>query len=204
MRPVKSLLLASGAALALVGSVALANAQTEPDHVMNVTLPDGSVAQIRYAGDVPPQVAFAPVGLPVALAANPFVAFDRLAAQMDLQAAAMLRAAQTMAVQPMFAAPLQAGFANLPPGVQGYSTVTTFSGNGVCTRSTTYESEGAGAPPRMITHVSGTCGPVVTPRDTLPAVQPEAPAPVRTPRTITVKADQPPAGVHAYRVAWQQ
>jgi hypothetical protein len=193
MRPVKSLLLASGAALALVGSVALANAQTEPSHVMNVTLPDGSVAQIRYAGDVPPRVEFAPAGLPVALTANPFPAFDRLIAQMDLQTAAMLRAAQAMAAQPVFAA--------LPPGVQGYSTVTTFSGNGVCTRSTTYESQGAGAPPRLVTHVSGTCGPTVAPRDMLPAVQPEAPAPVRTPRTITVKADQLQP---AYRVAWQQ
>ncbi len=193
MRPVKSLLLASGAALALVGSVALANAQTEPNHVMNVTLPDGSVARISYAGDVPPRVTFAPAGLPVALTANPFPAFDRLMARMDLQAAAMLRAAQAMAVQPMFAV--------LPPGVQGYTTVTTFTGNGVCTRSTTYESQGTGAPPRMITHVSGTCGPTVAPRDTLPAVQPEVPAPVRAPRTITVRAEQP---APAYRVAWQQ
>ncbi|WP_048863232.1 hypothetical protein, partial [Acidisphaera rubrifaciens] len=108
----RSTLFAGVAALALAGTVALvhravAREAPAPTHVMQVVLPDGSVARIRYAGDVPPQVVLAPAPLPFTpaamtdmawppgftLAAGPFEALFHMQAAMDAQANAMLRAA---------------------------------------------------------------------------------------------------------------
>ena len=48
---------AGTAAIALAGFCGIAAAQTSPTHVLMVALPGGGVAQVRYAGDVAPQIA---------------------------------------------------------------------------------------------------------------------------------------------------
>ena len=45
------------AAAAIAGTAIAANSET---HVMNVSLPDGSVAHVQYVGDVAPKVTVEP------------------------------------------------------------------------------------------------------------------------------------------------
>ena len=49
-------ILLAGAAAAIAGT---ALAATSNSHVMNVSLPDGSVAHVEYVGSVPPKVTVA-------------------------------------------------------------------------------------------------------------------------------------------------
>src|SRR6478735_12258519 len=64
------------------GVAALAGAAFAADrnaHLLKVVLPDGSVEQIHYIGDVAPQVVVVPTrqtGMPVAFV-DPFAAMDR-------------------------------------------------------------------------------------------------------------------------------
>ncbi len=79
MRAPTKFLLAGAAALA-VASVAIAADRT---HVVNVAMPDGSIAQIHYVGDVVPKVVVAPATdmMPVAFFdQSPFAMFDRISA----------------------------------------------------------------------------------------------------------------------------
>jgi hypothetical protein len=77
MRFARPTILAGGAALLLAGTAAAA---AEKLHTMNVALPDGSVAQIDYTGDVAPRISVQPVdAIPVAFV-NPFAELDRVAA----------------------------------------------------------------------------------------------------------------------------
>ena len=54
MRKLRNILLAGTGALLVAGAAIAAE-----KHVMNVALPDGSVAQIHYEGDVVPRVVLA-------------------------------------------------------------------------------------------------------------------------------------------------
>ena len=94
------------AAFAGLASLAVAGAALAADaprfHTMNVNLPDGAVAQVRYSGDVAPTVTIArapaqgwadPAGVLAGFDPAPFAALDRMAAEMDREAAAMLRQA---------------------------------------------------------------------------------------------------------------
>src|SRR4051794_33559785 len=108
MASLRTTLLAGAASIGITISAAIpgaASAQTV--HVMNVAIPGGGVAQIRYVGDVPPQIVFAPAALPEAYGAwipvssafgmeSPFAMMDRIAAEMDRRAAAMFRHAEAM------------------------------------------------------------------------------------------------------------
>ena len=87
-------LLAATACLAFAGS-ALAR---DGLHTLLVQLPDGSVEQIRYAGDVAPTVVYQPQ---VATVASPFDALDRVAEMMDAQMASMMRQAAAMTEMPV-------------------------------------------------------------------------------------------------------
>jgi hypothetical protein len=113
---------------------------------MTVQVPGGGIAEIRYTGDVPPQVVFSPA--PTAAGAfMPFGAFfglassfatlDRISAAMDREAASLMRQAEMLATAPAFAShqPTEMTLGNLPPGTDSYSMVSTWSGNGVCTQS---------------------------------------------------------------------
>ncbi len=191
MRPNLKSVLAGGIALAGVAGIGPALAGDGQPHVMNLRLPDGSIAQIQYTGDVPPQVAVMPA--PVAIAAPPFFAppgfgapfamMERMSAMMDRQAEMMLRQAAAMQ------AAMNAPAANLPPGAQAYSISSTIGGGGVCMRSVqvTYSGD---SKPQVVSRTAGNCGPAQqggAPSEVnapAPVVRP----PMNQPRTIEVNA----------------
>ena len=153
--------IALSAAAGFSGSAA---ARSSSPHVLTVAVPGGGSVQIYYTGDVAPQVSFSPA--PVALGnvaamPSPFTQLDRISAMMDRQAEIMLHQAAAIAAMPRFQ-PEQltaAEFRNLPAGSQGYSFSSVITGDGVCTRSVEITSTGNGAPPKVVTHTSGTCAP---------------------------------------------
>jgi hypothetical protein len=153
---------AGAAAAALAGAAVAAAPKT---HVMNVSLPDGSVARVEYVGDVAPKVTVAPraVGDITGMAGwggpfPSFAGFDRMIEQMQRQSQEMVRQAQQMARQPATgAAPYVAAYGNVPAG-QTSTTVVTISNNGkTCTRSTEVVSQGPGKPPKVTSNASGSC-----------------------------------------------
>jgi hypothetical protein len=153
------------AAAALAGTAFAAAPRT---HVMNVPLPDGSIARVEYAGDVAPKVTIAP--RPMADAAGawamPFPSFaglDRMIQEMQRQSRDMMRRAQEMSRHPAGAAPYIASYGNMPAG-QTSTTVVSISNNGqTCTRTTEVVSQGAGKPPKVTSSVSGQCGAAAAP-----------------------------------------
>jgi hypothetical protein len=168
MRALGTAILA-GAAAAVFGFPGMALAQNSNMHTMTVQLPGGGMAEIRYTGNIPPQVTVsagrAAAGdiLPVGsmLGANsPFGMLDRITAEMDREAAALFRYADAMSARPWPGASglTLTNLQNLPPETRGFSYISTMSGNGVCTRSTEITATGNG-PPRVVTHSSGNCGP---------------------------------------------
>lgn len=168
MRTFHSALLA-GVAAAAIGFSGAALAQSSGAHVMTVRLPDGGLAQIHYTGNIAPQVSFnqapAPVGffapMPVLFGSeSPFAQLDRISAEMDRQAAAMFRQAEALAAAPSGSVS-DAAMRNLPAGSNGYSFVSTMSGNGVCSQSVEITSQGNGGAPKIVRHSSGNCA--VTP-----------------------------------------
>jgi hypothetical protein len=159
MRFGKTFLLSGAAALALAGCAGLALAQ--PLHSLMVQLPGGGLAQIQYAGNVPPQVAFAPAPLATAFypVDSPFAALDRISAQMDLDMAAMMESvamAPPPVVDPdqMFNVEMR----NIPAGAAEYSYVSTMGGDGnYCSRSVEITRSGPDGRPHVVTHQSGDC-----------------------------------------------
>jgi hypothetical protein len=168
MPSLRTALLAGAAAI--FGFAGVAPAQTPNTHWMTVQLPGGGTAQIRYVGDVAPQVIvssgpaavgnFLPMA-PVFGPDSPFAMLDRISAAMDREAAALFRRAEALAAQPWTASGglTEAALGTLPPGTRGFSYVSTLSSNGACTRTTEISSTGNGSPPRVVTHSSGNCGP---------------------------------------------
>lgn len=160
MRRLPAFALTAVAAAALAGT---AVAAAPKSHVMNVPLPDGSVAHIEYVGDVAPKVKID--SRPMADAADAwgmpfpsFAGFDRMIDQMQRQSQAMMRQAQEMVKQPVGAAPYIASYASMPAG-QTSTTVVSISNNGsTCTRSTEVVSQGPGKAPKVTSRVSGQCG----------------------------------------------
>jgi hypothetical protein len=167
MRPLRKAILAGAAAIALVGVAGLAVAEIKNAHVLDVRLPDGSLAHIRYVGDTPPTVSFTPAPPAFSIFSpasdpfgpgSPFAALEQISQTMDRQAAAMLREASAQS-RLAFTGPdlTQVDVGKLPPGAQGFSMVSTMSGNGVCTRTVEYRSLGDGKPPQVVTRTSGAC-----------------------------------------------
>jgi len=158
MRQFRMAVLAGAATLLVTGA---AWAASSPTHEMKLSLPDGSVAHIRYEGDVAPVVEVAPATDPVALrdpfdlfGPSPFAAFDQISALIDRQAAAMMQQAMTAGTD---GAPVVTTGA-APAGTVHYSFVSTSSSNGSCTQSVEWRSDGSGAEPKMIRTSSGDCG----------------------------------------------
>jgi hypothetical protein len=154
----------TGLGLALAGTAFAAGPRT---HVMNVSLPDGSVARVEYVGDVAPKVTIAPVQLPDGQLAGGFVpsfaGFDRVIEQMNRETEAMIRQAQQISAQPGRPMMDIAGFGTLPAGANSVSVVSFSNGGSACTRTTEVVSQGAGKPPKVTTSVSGNCGSAVQP-----------------------------------------
>jgi hypothetical protein len=150
-------MLISLAALVAASAAVPAVARDGDAPVLTLVLPGGAVEPIQGSGLMPPQVFFAP-----ALAIDPtFAALDRMEVALDRRAELMLRQAASLPT------PTQAMLAGLPQGASSYTVVSTFSSNGVCTRSTQVSYSVGGAAPRTVSSTSGDCGP--TPSLTTPA-----------------------------------
>jgi hypothetical protein len=162
-------------AAALIGAVVLAAAglasagagELAKTHILTVSLPDGSIEQVRYAGDRPPQISFGQApdpffspGFDTVGLNSPFVALDRMSAEMDREAEALLNQtarwqASAFGFPDTFAAVDSGGLA---PGARSFSVVSTLSGGHVCTRSVEAYASPDGGQPRIVTRTSGDCG----------------------------------------------
>src|SRR5690242_8690057 len=157
MRLMSKVLLGGLATAALAGSAVAAEHAV---HVMNVAMPDGSVAKVRYVGDTPPQIRVVPVRvapmMPVAMIDPGFAAMDRMMVAMDAQADAMMRQAAMLQQMPA-GAPLQhADMRTVPGGTVSYSYVSTTSSGG-CTQTVRATSNGSSDQPQVIRTSAGTC-----------------------------------------------
>jgi hypothetical protein len=190
MSYLRNALLAGAAVVILGGAAALAEAQT-PDtsgavHVMAVRMPNGTVQQIRYTGDVPPRIVFVPVESQVAQSMeSPFAMMQRMSAEMDQQMAMMMRAFSPMMAQPSGGAPITAAFGNMPAGA------------GVCMRSISVTYAGNGQKPQVVSRTAGNCGPAAPASSVnAPAVAPQIVAPEQAaPKVPTIQVrNESPAG----------
>lgn len=172
----KRTLIAGGAAL-LAGAAIAAKPQT---HVVDVPLADGSVVHVEYVGDIAPKVSLATPrtaasAVPWATSDFPalpsFAGFDRMMAEMNRQAEAVMRQAQQMARHPAAGGtvPYVAAFGSAPAGVTSTTVVSYSNGSGTCTRTTETVSQGAGKPPKVTTSVSGSCGAAAPPPSPAPS-----------------------------------
>jgi hypothetical protein len=140
MRKSKALLVVGLSAAALLGLAGFAAAQSHArTHVLTVRLPDGSLEQIRYTGDVAPRVVVSAQAAPVVMANPvaapfdwnaPFALLDQISAQMDRQSQAMMREIDALAMP-------GAGMAAFggPAFDQGLSFASSITGNGTCGHS---------------------------------------------------------------------
>lgn len=178
----------AAAALAAAGVAGLAAAEVRATHVLTIRLPGGQIEQIRYAGDVAPQVRISRSAEPMDLFApaadrfGPSWAFAQMQAistAMNHQAAMMLQQAATAQAN-VTAGPGDLTLArvnSLPPGAHGVYMVWTSNGNGGCARTVEYASSGAGRTPAIVSRTSGDCGPTSAPTGASPTHD-RAPAPV--------------------------
>jgi hypothetical protein len=160
MRFTRTTILAGAASLLVAGTAAAA---ADALHKMDVALPDGSVAQIEYAGDVAPTVTVVPADLraPVAIAYDPFAGFDRIMAAMEarhqammLRMAAMQKAASEAADSGQPGQFVAVGA--LPAGVQ-YSYVSSTTDANGCTHTVEYSSAGGSEAPKVTRASAGNC-----------------------------------------------
>jgi hypothetical protein len=157
--------LAGIASLALAGGAATAAPGDEAVKVMNLSLPDGSVARIHYQGDTPPRVVIAEAPaprwfMPVAayrFEAAPFATFHQIAAEMNQRMAEMMRLMELATPVALDGAPglRLASNGTLPEG--GYSFVSRSVTQGGCTRTVHMTRTEADAEPNVVTRTSGDC-----------------------------------------------
>jgi hypothetical protein len=151
----------TGVALSLAGT---AIAGHRNNHIMDVALPDGSVARVEYAGKVAPVVTIEPARAPAMdddwLPMPSFAGFDRMMADMNRRTEAMVRQAQQMARQPagVPGSPIVASFGNAPAGATSTTVISYSNGSSTCTRTTETVLEGPGKAPKVTSNVSGDCG----------------------------------------------
>ena len=195
MRLISKGIVAGVAAIAVAGTAYAADRSL---HVTRVAAPDGTVVQVRYAGDIAPQVAFVPVqvqAVPVAVV-DPFADFDRIAAAMDAQMTDMMRMASTMPAVPVTpdGKPDMAALKGAPGGVVSYSYYSSTGANG-CTQTVRMTSTGKDAAPKIERASSGDCGTespdtsaaaktASTPVVPAPATPPVPATPAKDPRNI--------------------
>jgi hypothetical protein len=166
---------------------------------MNVVMPDGSVAHIRYVGDVAPRVLIAPAAdtIPVDFAVgDPFAMLDRVAFAMDRQMDAMLRQVHALSAASTSPGALDnAALKNLPAGTVSYSFSSFSSGNGAaCSQSVQVTSLGTNQPPKVVRQSQGDCSAMNNHTPT-PAVQPvQRSGPALTPASLEQPKEAPPKG----------
>lgn len=196
MQKTRNWLIGGAAALALAGMAAVADAQSSQIHEMTVQLPGGGVEHIRYSGDVKPAI----VVMPRLAVADPFAAdfaadfwpdraFAQMQAielQMDHRLNAMLEQANAMQAMAQ-SGRYDIAFGKMPPGTKQFTQISTFTSNGVCTRTISVTSPAtAGAQPQLVSNVSGNCGQTAAPQSAAPQadgiIQANHHAPVARPR----------------------
>ena len=160
--------LIAAAVLAAAGLARASAGELAKTHILTVRLPDGSIEQIRYAGDRPPRISFseepAPLLSPLFVSFgpdSPFAVLDRMSAEMDREAAALWNETARLSDFALWpsGALTEADFGALPPGARGVSIDSTLSGGHVCTRTFEYFASPQGGRPRVVTRTSGDCGP---------------------------------------------
>ena len=158
MRNAYAIVLAGLGAAAIAGAAVAASRDT---HTMNVPLPDGSTARVEYVGDASPKVTIMPAPLP------PFGLFDRSMFDIQRQIDAMMHQVDAMARIPAALAGASgmnvAAYGNAPEGSSTVTVVSTSNGSKTCMRTTEVTRQGAGKPPKVVTNVSGDCGPSPAP-----------------------------------------
>ena len=147
-------------AILLIGAVALvsATAPASPEwRTTSVALPDGSRAEIRYVGDIPPQVT---VSMPVVQDPHTAVA-DEGADEVEDVDGGIPRARRIIQARPSRAAP-QATLPQLvvagdaPKGsTYEYMLITTGTDGKVCAQRTEWTSRGRGKDPEVRRNDSG-------------------------------------------------
>ncbi len=187
MRKGTKLLLAGAAALGLAG-VAVAAADTA--HVMNVAMPDGSVAQIHYVGDTPPQLVAVPAAQTVAMA-DPFAMMDRIAYEMDRRMDAMLQQASAMQQAAPNGQLSEAALKSMPAGTVSYSYTSYSSGNGAsCSQSVQVTSLGQNQAPKVERQSQGDCSAVNTRKPTPAVIEAKPEQPRVTPASLQKPVDE--------------
>lgn len=163
MRKLRTAFLTGATALAVAGA---ALAASRDMHVMNVGLPDGSVARIEYAGDSAPKVvvaptpAMAPVGSLGAFDMTPFAAFDRIAASMNRDMDTMIHEISAGPVPPSRDGMIGfAALSKISPGTVHYQFVSSSDGSTTCSRSVEVTSFGPDQKTRVVSNSSGDCTP---------------------------------------------
>lgn len=134
---------AFAAAIALPGT---GSAAPPRFHTLDVVLPGGDVAHLRYAGDIPPSLIVAPEMAADADAASPFAMFDRVATLMAAENAAMLQEAVAMSTA------LEGALAD-----GGTGLVQVAEMPGACVEATRVVMR-AGAAPQVTAFRSAGCG----------------------------------------------
>lgn len=146
--------LLAGVSAAFCAGAAIA---AEPQwRTMSVDLPDGSVAQIRYVGDIAPQVT---VSMPVVQGGEAVETIERI--EERVANGGIPRARRVIQPPPAYAYQPEPRITPVPQFVVAddqpwgmsytYSVITTNPDGKVCTQRTEWMSRGAGREPR-ITH----------------------------------------------------
>jgi hypothetical protein len=213
MRNVRTAILAGVAAITIAGLSGVAAARDLNTHVLTVEVPGGGVAEIRYTGDVPPQVVFSPAPATLSAStplgaffgsASPFAELARISAAMDRETASLIRQAEQLARAPAFGGtpPIEAGLRSLPPGTTSYTMVSTWSGNGVCSQSVEITSPVNGGKPRVVSHSAGNCGSAPSSVDSIGT--PTVPAPTPRPDMLETRVHgNPPYPELVREAAWR-
>jgi hypothetical protein len=186
-------LIAGGAAVVLAGVAAAADAQAV--HEFTVQLPGGGVEHVHYMGDAKLVVVVLPADPFAAAFTQPFwpmrafAAFDQMQAQMDRQMNAMLTEARSLQ-QAAQSATLNASFGNLPRGSVEYTQISTWTGNGMCTRTVRMMEPQGGGKLQTVSSTSGNCG----------SAAPSQAAPTAASNVIQAKATAAPHRVPATHI----
>ncbi len=181
MRIVRSAIIAGIASAALAGA---ASAGNDKSNMMLVTLPDGSVEHIRYEGDVAPRVVLVPTPTAASFfeaafgSSSPFAEMERISAEMEAQAAAMMREAATIQAR----GPASNGDgvvltngAGQPVGVMQYSYVSSTTSADGCTRTVRISSSASAPQPNVIRTNAGDCSAARPSPAIVPASRPSRP-----------------------------
>ena len=144
--PKMPLIVVSGlAAAAAAGSAFAAQPKS---HALDVPLADGSVVHVEYVGNIAPKVTVKPVPLdapgtawaPTSLPS--FAGLDKMIAEMNRRAAAMMREVRQMPRGSVAPGLNIASYGAMPAGANSVSVVSVSNGGGTCTRTTEIVSQG--------------------------------------------------------------